>query len=67
MIDAADKSIKLIIGGDLCPIHRNEPLFIEAAASEILRDQLPVWRDADMRIVKLECPFIAAETPLRRS
>lgn len=68
MMNQSNQSVvRIIIGGDVCPVRRNEPLFCDGAAREILGDLLPVWMDADFRIVNLECPLIASPAPIKKS
>lgn len=67
MSNTKAQSIKIIIGGDLCPIGRNEPLFCEGTAREIMGNLLPIWMDADYRIVNLECPLIATPAPIKKT
>lgn len=67
MSSVESNTIKIIIGGDVCPVRRNEPLFCEGSASEILGNLLPAWTAADFRIVNLECPLISTPSPIRKT
>lgn len=56
--------IKIIIGGDVCPINRNESYFKKGDAKSIFNDLLPEFKYADFSIVNLECPLIDKSTPI---
>lgn len=56
--------INIIIGGDLCPINRNLPLFQKGDAKSIFHDLLIEFENADLSIVNLECPLINENTPI---
>ena len=56
--------IKIIIGGDVCPINRNESYFKKGDAKSIFNDLLPELKSADFSIVNLECPPIDKYTPI---
>ncbi|MFA5240456.1 MAG: CapA family protein, partial [Phycisphaerae bacterium] len=54
----------ILIGGDLCPIGRNQSLFEQGNAALLLNDLLPEFENADLSIVNLECPLIRDESPI---
>ena len=56
--------IKIIIGGDVCPINRNESYFKKGDVKSIFNDLLPEFKHADFSIVNLECPLIDKYTPI---
>jgi len=56
--------IKIIIGGDVCPINRNESYFKKGDAKSIFNDLLTGLKSADLSIVNLECPLIDKYTPI---
>ena len=58
---------RIIVGGDLCPINRNEQYFRDADMENILHDLQAVLNSADYRIFNLECPLIERPTPLSKS
>lgn len=58
---------EIVIGGDVCPINRNLPLFLKGDAQGIFNDLLPEFHAADLSIVNLECPLIAKPSPIRKS
>jgi poly-gamma-glutamate synthesis protein (capsule biosynthesis protein) len=58
--------IKLIIGGDVCPKGRVENAFINAEEEKILNDLIPKFKNADFRIINLECPLIVKKTPIEK-
>ena len=43
----------IVIGGDVCPVGRNDSLFKEGNASSIFSDLLDVFRSSDFSIVNL--------------
>lgn len=56
--------IKILIAGDLCPINRNERLFVEGNIKDLLRDAYEFFTSADLTIVNLECPLIQSSSPI---
>jgi len=60
-------SVQIIIGGDICPIGRNLPLFIAGEASGCFRDLLCAFKAADLSVANLECPLIEQPTPIRKT
>lgn len=59
--------IKILIGGDLCPIGRNESLFRKGDASAIFNGLLSEFQKADFSIVNLECPIIRESSPIKKN
>ena len=59
--------IKVLIGGDVCPIGRNQETFENGDAQAIFTDLLSDFEQADLSIVNLECPFITETTPIRKT
>jgi hypothetical protein len=57
----------LVIGADLCPIEENRPYFISGDARALFQDLLPHFEHADLVIANLECPLIAARSPIRKT
>jgi Bacterial capsule synthesis protein PGA_cap len=53
--------VKILIGGDVCPIGRNEQAFVNPSGMLPLRQ---FYEDADLVLVNLECPLIAQPTPV---
>src|SRR5439155_7441162 len=53
----------LLIGGDICPVGRNERPFAAGDAHAIFGDILPELEEADAVIANLECPLIVKATP----
>lgn len=55
----------VIIGGDVCPVGRNEEAFLRGDGTALLGGLLPDFGAADLRIANLECPLaeglVAAE------
>jgi poly-gamma-glutamate synthesis protein (capsule biosynthesis protein) len=62
-----DREITILIGGDLCPMRRNERPFVAGEPEPIYHDLLPVMREKDLSIVNLECPLTEVEDPIRKS
>jgi poly-gamma-glutamate capsule biosynthesis protein CapA/YwtB (metallophosphatase superfamily) len=60
-------SIKVLIGGDTCPILRNGPGFSNGDAHAIFHDLVPEFEQADFSLVNLECPLIESSSPIRKS
>jgi len=58
--------IRIIIGGDICPLGKVEKLFSEGAADKIFNDLLEEINTADLSIVNLECPLISRQTPITK-
>lgn len=58
--------INIIIGGDVCPMGRNLPLFKRGDAKGIFNDLLLDLEEADLSVVNLECPFINEHTPITK-
>jgi poly-gamma-glutamate capsule biosynthesis protein CapA/YwtB (metallophosphatase superfamily) len=56
----------IIIGGDVCPIGKVENAFKKGEEEKILNDLLPVFKDADFRVINLECPLIVKESPIEK-
>ena len=54
----------IIIGGDVCPTPRNEAYFRQGDSGALLNDLLPLFKNADLRIVNLECPLIDRPSPI---
>jgi poly-gamma-glutamate synthesis protein (capsule biosynthesis protein) len=55
--------IKIVLGGDTCPIGRNQSFFQKGDVQALLGDLFPAFEVADLRIVNLECPLIEKEAP----
>ena len=55
--------IKIVIGGDVCPVGRNLPLFEKGDARALMNDILGDFAQADLSIVNLECPLIREDSP----
>ena len=57
----------VLIGGDVCPIRRNLPYFIEGDAESLFNDLLIEFRQADLSLVNLECPLLEKNTPIEKT
>jgi poly-gamma-glutamate synthesis protein (capsule biosynthesis protein) len=58
--------VRVIIGGDVCPMGEIENSFKEGKANEIFHDLLGDIFDADLSIVNLECPLVSRKTPIAK-
>lgn len=59
--------VRIIIGGDICPMGRIQDAFIGGYADEIFHDLLPEILDADLTVANLECPLVSEETPIEKA
>ena len=57
---------RIVVGGDVCPIGRNQSFFEREDAEGLLHDLLPEFERAGLTIVNLECPLIERETPIEK-
>ena len=60
------EKVRIIIGGDICPTKDNEAFFEMGKADVLFNDLIEDTRDADMRIVNLECPLIEKSNPISK-
>ncbi len=58
---------KILIGGDVCPLHRNTEYFCRGDAPALLNDLLVEFEGADLTVANLECPLIEASTPIAKT
>jgi len=56
--------IRVLIGGDICPMGKAQPAFAAGRASEIFHDLLPEIRSADLAVANLECPLVSRPSPI---
>jgi len=59
--------IRIIIGGDVCPMGRIQNAFVKGNAEEIFHDLLKEIANADLSVVNLECPLISQATPITKA
>lgn len=59
--------MRLVIGGDLCPIGANRTYFEQGDAEALFHDLLPLFWEADLVVANLECPFIERASPIRKT
>lgn len=59
--------VKVLIGGDICPIGDNTPFFERGDAESLFHDLLPELRNADLVVANLECPLIGCATPIAKT
>jgi poly-gamma-glutamate synthesis protein (capsule biosynthesis protein) len=56
--------VRIVIGGDVCPIGRNESLFEQGDAQGLFNDLLTEFERADLRVINLECPLVDVASPI---
>ena len=59
--------IRVLIGGDICPIERNAAMFERGDAEGLFHDLLQDLGRADLVIANLECPLIERPTPIAKT
>jgi poly-gamma-glutamate synthesis protein (capsule biosynthesis protein) len=59
--------IRIVIGGDICPMGRIQNAFIEGNADQIFHDLLEEIASAGLSVVNLECPLVSKETPIEKA
>lgn len=59
--------LKILIGGDVCPVGRNRAYFARGDAAGVFGDLLGEFAAADLTIVNLECALIEKESPILKS
>lgn len=57
----------VMIGADICPIGDNVPLLQAGNKQALYHDLIPEMEKADLRLANLECPFITAPSPIRKT
>jgi hypothetical protein len=60
-------SVRILIGGDICPRGRVQSAFIEGRAEAIFGDLLEAVSEADLSIANLECPLVTEDTPIEKA
>lgn len=58
--------IKILVGGDICPMGEIHNAFIGGKADEIFHDLLDEIVSADLSVANLECPLVSNETPIAK-
>ena len=58
--------IRILIGGDVCPVNRSQALLAAGDAEAVFSDLLPEFRRADLGVVNLECPLIEQPSPIAK-
>jgi len=59
--------IRIVIGGDVCPMGKIQNAFIEGNAGEIFHDLLEEIVGSDLSVVNLECPLVSEEMPIEKA
>jgi len=59
--------IRIIVGGDVCPMGNIQSAFMNGSALEIFNDLFAEISNADLAIVNLECPLVSKETPIEKA
>jgi len=60
-------SVNILIGGDLCPVNRYEPLFRSGNREDILGPFATRAQQADLFVANLECPLIHKPSPILKT
>ena len=63
---AARPGVRLVIGGDFCPINANESACVRGDAQTLFGGLLEAMRGADFCVVNLECPLIDYPAPIEK-
>ena len=58
--------IRILVGGDTCPVGRSQHWFQMGDAAAVFTDLLEEFKRADLRIVNLECPLVGSPSPIRK-
>jgi len=61
-----ERETTIIIGGDICPVHRNEEYFCKGDAHGLFNDLLEEIQAADLTVMNLECPLIEQKSPITK-
>ena len=56
----------VLVGGDLCPVGVNMPLFEKGDAAAVFGEFLTEFQEADLAMLNLECPLIREKTPIEK-
>jgi len=59
--------VNILIGGEVCPVRRNESFFNKGQLDKIYNDLLLEFTDADLSLINLECPLIDVKSPISKS
>lgn len=59
--------IKIVLGGDVCPIGAVQRAFQGGDACAVFHDLVKEIADADLSVVNLECPLVSRETPIAKA
>ena len=58
---------RILIGGDVCPVNRYADLFRSGDRDAILGPLAPIVLESDLFVANLECPLIAAPSPILKT
>src|SRR5438552_18363198 len=61
------KETTIVLGGDVCPMHRNAEFFRKGDACALFNDLLEEFEAADLTVANLECPLIKRRTPIAKT
>lgn len=67
LLPESSSPARILVGGDLCPVNRFEPMFVRGEAEAILGPAAPWARGADLFLANLECPLIRSRTPIAKT
>jgi poly-gamma-glutamate capsule biosynthesis protein CapA/YwtB (metallophosphatase superfamily) len=58
--------VRILIGGDICPIGHYVSLFEQGDTKTIFNDLLPEFENSDVSIANLECPLVLNSLPIKK-
>ena len=58
--------VRIVIGGDVCPMGKVDGSFIEGNAPAIFHDLLDEIAGAHLSIANRECPLVSQQTPIEK-
>ena len=61
------EEVKIIVGGDICPVGRNISYFSNGDTRNLWNDLLSEFDSAALSVANLECPLIRESTPIEKT
>ncbi|MBI5725311.1 MAG: CapA family protein [Planctomycetes bacterium] len=61
------EQLRVVFGGDFCPLQRLESPILQGRRREIFGDALPVLQDKDLSLINLEAPLTLTEAPIMKT
>jgi len=59
--------MKILIGGNVAPIGRNERYFIDGDIEKLFNDLATEFKEGDLSVINLECSLIDESMPILKS